>query len=61
MFETGPILKSHDLKDPLDPELEFTCCYFAKKNGTEHTHDCDRHHIWHVRRTVVSDGSRRSV
>lgn len=49
----GPVLKAQDLKDPLDASIEYTCCHYAKKDGTLDTHDCDRHHIWHVRRTVA--------
>ena len=52
------MLKAADLKDPLDEELEFTCCYFAKKNGKLDTHD------WWVRgrdsAAVSSNAKRRS-
>jgi hypothetical protein len=45
----GPALKANDLLDPLQPELVYTCCF--KSNGK--AHDCDRHHVWHVRRVVA--------
>ena len=49
----GPLLTAeHHLKDPLDPKLMYTCCFFAGQNGTLETHDCDRHYIYFVRRVV---------
>ena len=50
----GPRLtaKQH-LMDPLESTVEYTCCFLAKKDGTLDTHDCDRHHIYYVRRAVA--------
>ena len=50
----GPRLTAeHHLMDPLAPTLKYTCCYDAEQNGTLGTHDCDRHHIYYVRREVA--------
>ena len=50
----GPRLTAEThLMDPLDSTLEFTCCYLAKQNGVLDTHDCDRYHVYYVRREVA--------
>ena len=50
----GPRLRAEThLMDPLDPELQYTCCYLAKERGILDTHDCDRYHVYYVRREVA--------
>ena len=50
----GPRLTADaHLMDPLDPTLEFTCCSLAKQHGVLDTHDCDRYHVYYVRREVA--------
>lgn len=50
----GPRLTAeHHLMDPLHPSLVYTCCFKAKQDGTSDTHDCDRHHVYYVRRKVA--------
>ena len=50
----GPRLTAHrHLLDPLDPALVYTCCYKAEQNGASDTHDCDRYHVYYVRKVVA--------
>ena len=50
----GPRLTAaQHLLDPLDPKLTYTCCVFAKEDGTLDTHDCDRFHVYYVREVVA--------
>ena len=50
----GPRLKAEEhLLDPLHPMIKYTCCTEAEQDGTLDTHDCDRHHIYYVRREVA--------
>ena len=56
----GPRLTAeHHLKDPLDPTIEYTCCFNAKKQNPTldtallETHDCDRYRIFPVRHAAA--------
>ena len=49
----GPrLIAEEHLLDPLHPSLVYTCCALANMQNVR-KHDCDRYHIYYVRREVA--------